>query len=242
MKYYSITDIGKVREINEDNYANYIGSRFSLFVVADGMGGHNAGEVASKLAVESVRDYVIKNKNTNDFEKLSMDSMKYANDQIIAMANKDQNLENMGTTAVSAIVHENKCYVSNVGDSRLYLIRDGKISQITKDHSYVQELIDEGLLTLEEAKFFSKKNYITNALGSDNNDFEIAIYTVELKNKDRVLLVTDGLTSMVDDDEILDLFSLDLDLKETAEILVYMANSMGGYDNITLTLFTYEEE
>ncbi|MGF0039237.1 Stp1/IreP family PP2C-type Ser/Thr phosphatase [Peptoniphilaceae bacterium SGI.131] len=237
MKYYSLTNLGKVRKINQDNYANYISNKFSLFVVADGMGGHKAGDVAAKIAVEVIRDYVLSNKKDKDGDYMGLvhEAIKTANKAIFDMAKSREEYDNMGTTVVVCLIADNRAYVSHVGDSRLYIYRNKDFKQITKDHSYVQSLLDSGLLSDEEAKFYPNKNMITSALGLEEKCQYSSNY-IDLQEKDILLLATDGLTDIVDDEEISDLLKLDEDLKEMAEVLIYMANSSGGYDNITVTL------
>lgn len=242
MSFYSITDKGKQRLKNEDNYSNYLDDRISVFSVADGMGGYKSGEIASEIAVFEVKDYVSKNVDnySNKIDILLEDSIREANNKIYNAALNDIDKSNMGSTIVVAAIKERICYISYVGDSRMYLYRDGEFKQMTKDHSYVQNLVDTGIITAEQAKNSSQKNYITNALGVDI-ELEISSFNFELKKDDIILLATDGLTSMVEDEEMKDVISLDIGLKEMSEILVYMANSMGGYDNITLTIVKCEE-
>lgn len=233
MKYYSITDIGKVRKNNEDSFLNYENADFSLFIVADGIGGHNAGEIASSMAVEIIRDYIIEHfDKDNVFDTIS-EAIQLANKKVLEKSNQQEQSKGMGTTVVLAVVVESIMYFANVGDSRLYLFRSEKLQQITKDHSYVQALLDSGAISIEEAKFYPR-NQITSAVGT-SEDYELNIDRIEIKVGDYILLVTDGLTDLIDDEDIYDVVKNNYGIQETCEILQYMANSTGGYDNITIT-------
>ena len=240
MIYKSITDIGKTRSINQDNYANYSCNNFSIHIVADGMGGHKAGEIAAKIAAETIRDYVIKNKENQDHRDLLETAVRKANEEIIEQSKENDAYKNMGTTVVCCLIADKLCHVINVGDSRLYLHREGKLSQMTKDDSYVQTLIEQGAVA-SKVNLKQYQNIITNALGFDL-DLEMSYSNFELKTKDKLLLATDGLTNMVDDDDIEDLLNMETDLQDMCEILVYMANNSGGYDNITATLLEIDGE
>lgn len=239
MKYFSISDIGKVRKNNEDNYINYINDVFSLFIVADGIGGHNAGEIASKMAVDIVSDYIINNFDINKIFEIINESIKYANREIYLKSTSDLENNGMGTTIVLCLVYNKEMYFANVGDSRIYLYRKNIFKQITKDHSYVQELLDSGAITEEESKFYPR-NQITSALGTSLT-YKIDIDKIKLKNNDYIMLNTDGLTDLIEDEDIHNVIKNEYEVDETVEILKYMANSTGGYDNITITLIKFEE-
>lgn len=239
MKYYTTTDTGKVRSNNEDNFINLIDDKFNLFIVADGIGGHNSGEIASHIAVKTIRDYIKNNFNKDEIFDLLIDATREANEKIISKAESNTDDSGMGTTVVIALIVGNTLYYANVGDSRIYLFSDNSLRQITKDHSYVQELLDIGAISVEDAKFYPK-NQITSALGTSLK-FKIEIDKIELKNNDYILLNTDGLTDLIEDSEILNVVKNEYGIQETCEILEYMANATGGYDNITITLVKFED-
>lgn len=233
MIYSSISDTGKERQQNQDNYSNLITKEYALFVIADGMGGHNAGDVASKIAVEAIRDYIYEREEIFNYEDLLENAIIYANNMILEKSKLEPDYKNMGTTIVCVMIVDETAYISHLGDSRLYKFsKEDRLEQITKDDSYLQSLKDEGVENINETKY---KNVITKALGVDSNP-DINHNQVQVKKGDYLLLATDGLTNMVEDCEIEEVISFDLDLKEAVEILVYMANSSGGYDNITMTL------
>lgn len=235
MIYQSITDKGKERNHNEDNYSNYVSDNFALFVIADGLGGYKAGEVASKIGVEAVRDYISVNFNIDNPKKSLIDSIKFANKIIYEKAKSDPECANMGSTIVVALLVAETLYVGHLGDSRLYHLYDSKLHQITKDDSYVQKLIDTGAVNKDDESLNEIKNLVTKALGAEK-DPEISINILEVSQGDYILLTTDGLTNMVEDHEIEEVINMELDIKESVEILTYMANSSGGLDNISLTL------
>lgn len=235
MIYSSISDVGKVRKNNQDNYANLIREEFSLFVVADGMGGYQGGEVASKIAVDSILEYVANRPSDKAYDVLVEGAISYANDNILETANSNPAYESMGTTIVCVLISGNTAYISHLGDSRVYLHRNKKIKQITKDDSYIQSLIDTGIEDIDKGLLNKYKNIVTKALGVDKT-IEINSLKVELQKEDYLLLTTDGLTNLVNDNEIEDVINMDIDLEEATEILTYMANSSGGFDNITMTL------
>lgn len=236
MIYASLSDKGKVRRTNQDNYSNLITDDFSLFVVADGMGGHNAGDVASKIAVESIRDYIKEKGAREDYTELLENSIIYANNKILEKSKLNPEYYQMGTTIICILIDKNnKAYYTNLGDSRIYHLRDKKIKQITKDDSYVQTLIDTGAKDIDQALLDNYKNIVTKALGIDSK-VEINISSLDLKKDDYIMLFTDGLTNLVEDNEIEEVLNLDIGIQESCEILVYMANSSGGFDNITVTL------
>lgn len=234
MNYSSISDIGRERSSNQDNYSNLITKDYSLFVIADGMGGHNAGDVASKIAVEAIREYFYNRKEINDCAEVLENAIIYANNKILDKARMDSNYKSMGTTIVCTLIVDDIAHICHLGDSRLYRYckSNNKLEQVTRDDSYIQSLIDEGVENIDAQQY---KNVITKALGVDSNP-EVNHNEIKVAEGDYLLLTTDGLTNMVEDSEIEEVIGFDLDLKEAVEILVYMANSSGGYDNITMTL------
>ncbi|MFM1514930.1 Stp1/IreP family PP2C-type Ser/Thr phosphatase [Helcococcus ovis] len=237
MEFYSTTDVGKKRKNNEDAFINYNSDDFDLFIVADGMGGYSAGEIASNMAVNIIKDYIVKNFDKENIFDLIAESVRDANDAILQKSLKNEECRGMGTTIVIAIIVDDCLYFSNVGDSRIYLYSEDNFRQISKDHSYVQELLDIGAITEEDAKFYPK-NLVTSAVGIENT-YKININKIPLSPNDNILLCTDGLTDLIDDIDIEDVLQNKYEAKESCEILQYMANSTGGYDNITITIIKY---
>ena len=236
MKAYSITDIGKRRSSNQDFvYASeqQVGNLPNLLIVADGMGGHNAGDLASRCTVEAMVEYIEKAEETRPIPLLSM-AIHYANDLVVEKARTDRALEGMGTTVVAATIEDGYLYVANVGDSRLYLI-DQQIEQITREHSLVEEMIRIGELQRQDARSHPDRNVITRAIGV-NSPVKIDFFDMKLEKGDRILLCSDGLTTMVDDDEILHIVKKCTSPKEAAQRLVTEANKNGGKDNISVVL------
>ncbi|HIR28022.1 MAG TPA: Stp1/IreP family PP2C-type Ser/Thr phosphatase [Candidatus Choladousia intestinigallinarum] len=239
MDTYCITDIGKRRSINEDCvYASDqpVGNLPNLLIVADGMGGHNAGELASRFTVESIVDYIGKAAEDRPIPLLSY-AIHHANENVIEKAKTDKSLEGMGTTVVAATIQGSYLYVANVGDSRLYLI-DKNITQITRDHSLVEEMIRVGELKREEARTHPDRNVITRAIGV-KEPVRIDFFDMKLEKGDIILLCSDGLTNMVEDRDILKIVKKSGSLKEAAGRLVTEANKNGGKDNISVVLAEY---
>lgn len=236
MKTYSITDIGKRRSANQDFvYATDqpIGNLSNLLIVADGMGGHNAGDLASRYTVESMVEYIEKTEEKRPIPILSM-AIHNANELVVAKSKTDRALEGMGTTVVAATVQDGYLYVANVGDSRLYLI-DQEIEQITRDHSLVEEMIRLGELQRKDARSHPDRNVITRAIGV-KVPVRIDFFDVKLEKGDQILLCSDGLTTMVEDDEILQIVKKSDSPKEAAKKLVNEANKNGGKDNISVII------
>lgn len=234
MKTYSITDIGKKRSSNQDFvYASDqpVGNLANLLIVADGMGGHNAGDLASRYTVEAMVDYIERAEEKRPIPLLSM-AIHHANDLVIEKAKSDKALEGMGTTVVAATLQNDYLYIANVGDSRLYLI-DQEIEQITRDHSLVEEMIRTGELQRKDARSHPKRNVITRAVGV-HSPVKIDFFDVKLEKGDKILLCSDGLTNMVEDEEILYIVKKCSSPKETAQRLINEANKNGGKDNISV--------
>lgn len=229
------SDVGIVRSLNED-YAGYIEEEeFKLYVVADGMGGHNAGEVASEMAVKAVEAYVKENYKEQGSNVLE-NAVLFANEKIYNKAIVGSEYKGMGTTLVAALVYRNSIIVANVGDSSCFGVIDNNITKITKDHSLVQELIDSGSITEEEGRNHPKKNVITRALGT-NNVVKIDIFKVDINTYDKYLLCTDGLSNEVLKEEILMEINDINDYNTACDKLVLLAKNRGGRDNITVLLF-----
>lgn len=236
MRTYSITDIGKKRSANQDFvYASDqpVGHLANMLIVADGMGGHNAGDLASRYTVESMVDYIEKAEECRPIPLLS-GAIHHANDLVIEKAKEDKALEGMGTTVVAATMQDDYLYVANVGDSRLYLI-DQEIEQITRDHSLVEEMIRVGELQRKDAKSHPDRNIITRAIGV-RSPVKIDFFDVKLEKADKILLCSDGLTNMVEDDDILRIVKRSSSLKEAAQRLITEANKNGGKDNVSVVL------
>ncbi|MCL2865771.1 MAG: Stp1/IreP family PP2C-type Ser/Thr phosphatase [Lachnospiraceae bacterium] len=236
MKTFSITDVGVVRDVNQDYVFvtdSPLGPLPNLFVVADGMGGHRAGDFASKYTVEIVKRELNK-RGGQDIEKVLLSAIKEANKEIMKKADSDAHLKGMGTTIVAATIVNQMMYFANVGDSRLYLINQG-ITQLTKDHSLVEEMVRLGGIKPEEAKHHPDKNIITRAIGA-KEDVEIDFYEHRLKEKDIILMCTDGLNNMIEDEEIFHLVQGGRDIVEAAQLLLDAAKANGGTDNIGIVL------
>lgn len=241
---FSITDIGKRRKLNQDFvYASDapIGNLPNVYIVADGMGGHNAGEYASKCTVETIVKEIQSSFEKSPIRILSK-AIRVANDCIRRKARGDESLSGMGTTIVVATCMGKYLQVANVGDSRLYIIND-EIRQITRDHSLVEEMVRMGGLDREAARNHPDKNIITRAIGAKDT-IEIDFFNEELKNGDIVLMCSDGLTNMLQDEEIGAILKGAGTLEERAEKLVEAANNNGGKDNIAVIIidsFTKED-
>lgn len=240
MQIFSKTDRGRVRTDNQDAYfAGKITDDSVFAVVCDGMGGANAGNVASELAVRHISEYVIRSyrdgMNMTDSEKTLKNAIVSANISLYDKAVNNAELAGMGTTAVAAFVKDGTAVIAHVGDSRIYLV-NGEIKQLTRDHSVVQSLIESGKITPEDAKVHPRKNVITRALGAEEN---VAVDSdcLNLSNGDTLLLCSDGLTNFLDDKDILKVFQNN-DISAVAERLVEEANENGGGDNITVVTVT----
>ena len=237
MKTFSMTDVGIRRESNQDymyTSETAVGNLPNLFLLADGMGGHAAGDYASRFTVEKVAELVGKSTFTEPVAIIKQ-AISEANALLLAEADKDVSRQGMGTTLVTATIIDDRMYVSNVGDSRLYLVSDDKMIQVTRDHSLVEEMVRLGEMDKEDAKVHPDKNIITRAVGvlpEVSADF----FEVELEPGDMILMCSDGLTNMVRDEEIRQIILGQRDIVEKAEKLVETANKNGGRDNITVVL------
>lgn len=232
------TDIGSKRNNNQDSIFfsdKPVGPLPNLYIVADGMGGHKAGDKASRMAIDITVDFVEKSNIENPIAVLKR-AMIFANNEIYKAANKDPDFTGMGTTMVAAVIKDGMLYVANIGDSRLYVINED-INQITMDHSLVEELIRKGELERKKGRNHPEKNIITKAMGSREEvlpDF----FEVEVKTNDKYLLCSDGLSNMVENDEIRDIVIENYDLEEMAQALVDRANYYGGSDNISVVVIS----
>lgn len=236
MKYYAMTDVGRRREMNQDYvYATGqpIGPFPNLLVVADGMGGHKAGDFASKFTVEIVKREIAGSRSRKP-EKVMHDAIQVANRELIRVASRDVKLEGMGTTLVVATVIGDTLYFANIGDSRLYLI-DDNIKQLSKDHSLVEEMVRLGGIKAEDARNHPDKNIITRAMGV-KDEAEADFYEFRIKRGDKILMCTDGLSNMVEDEDMFGLVKGSRDVVEAVQMLIDRANSNGGRDNIGVVL------
>ena len=229
LKWGASTDVGMVRQQNEDSFL----AEETLFVVADGMGGHNAGEVASALAVTTLKAGArLGIDTTEDFREL----VQQANSAIYTASLDDSTQSGMGTTVTALSIvegEEPRVLVANVGDSRAYLWRSGALSRLSVDHSYVQELVNEGIITPEAARVHPRRNIVTRALGIDRS-VNVDVFTHFVRTGDRIVLCSDGLVDEVADTEIAKVLGQHTDPQETAEALVMVANTNGGRDNTTV--------
>ena len=237
------TDKGLVRPNNEDGF--YIDDKAGLFVVADGMGGHASGEIASKLAIDVIRDYFTAfhegraaligkfDEKYSEMAKVIGSAVRLANEAIYEAAKSNAGWQGMGTTVAAVVISRNKLSIAHVGDSRVYLVRAGDIEQLTDDHSVVYEQVKHELLTREEAQKSEMRNLLTRALGVAS-DVEVDVSELTLSAGDILVLCTDGLNSMVSDDDILALAVSLKDPEAVCDRLVELANKQGGKDNITV--------
>ncbi len=240
LKTFSITDIGRKRKVNQDfvySSERFVGPLPNLFLVADGMGGHNAGDYASRLAVETIVERSSGSLETNPLRVLD-EAVQSANGLVRQRAQEAPELQGMGTTVVAAVIDGRELYVANVGDSRLYIVNSGEIRQITKDHSWVEEMVRRGGIGKAEARNHPDKNIITRAVGAEET-VRIDFFQVLLQEGDVILMCTDGLTNMLEDEEIRMTLDGARDIVEKAQGLVRAANERGGRDNISVVLIEF---
>ena len=236
MKAFSITDTGVLRTMNQDycfSSNTPIGKLPNLYIVCDGMGGHKAGEYASRYTVERIVASVSRSRTENPVRILKS-AIQKANEILVVESQEYEEKQGMGTTVVAATIIGDKMYVANVGDSRLYVINQ-TIEQITNDHSYVEEMIRIGKIRREDAAKHEKKNVITRAVGATEK-VKVDFFEVELRENDKILLCSDGLTNMVSNDRIYQIVSANEDVDVISKELVDEANKNGGQDNITVVV------
>lgn len=241
VRYAAITDRGRKRKINEDYYH----AEYPVFVVADGLGGHRGGEIASKLAVNSFVDYLKHSyksaRSVNELAKIMEKSILEIGKKLLKESSKNEELEGMGTTISAAVFYKDYLTIAHVGDSRVYLLRKGNLKQITKDHTFVQMLVDRGEITAEEAKEHPLKNALLQAVGTDAL-FEVEIKTLKLIPSDALLLCTDGLHSHLTETQIIEVLKSELSTEDKVKRLVRQALDAGGNDNITAILLEIEKD
>ena len=236
------TDIGMIRAGNEDNFYADANPFRGLFIVADGMGGHAAGEVASEMAVQIVTRELVGVRTANDQAVIDRvaQSLRTANQAIFNRTLQEVDKQGMGTTASVLLLAGGHYLIGQVGDSRVYLLRDGQLRQITKDHSYVQEQVDAGFLTPEQARYHPYSNVITRCVGASES-VEPDVYVGEARAGDVFLVASDGLTGMVDDKRLQQLLSSGAAPRRVVDALIAEANGRGGLDNITAVLVQVHE-
>jgi PPM family protein phosphatase len=250
--YKAVSDVGRKRKGNEDSL--FVNPEQHLFVVADGMGGHAAGEVASKVAVESINEFVCLTGGDEEItwpfgldENISYDgnrlktAIRYANRKVLEATKEKSEYEGMATTVAAVLVDGDTANIGHVGDSRVYLLRGGEISQLTSDHSWVNEQIQSGVISADQARTHPLRNVVTRALGG-KPDLQVDMQQHKGQAGDILLLCSDGLTTMIADDEIARLVrEADGDVDKAAQSLVSSANAKGGEDNITVLLIRFHE-
>ena len=237
IKAYAKSNKGKVREINEDYF--YISTSLDevqLYILADGMGGYNGGEIASQLAVQTAKNYIENNfkeveKDRDSIIQLLGSSMEYANMVVYEKAKENPELQGMGTTLEICLIYNNKVYIGHVGDSRIYRIRKQFIRKLTQDHSYVQKLVKEGTITNEQAAHHPQKNMLMKALGC-NAFLEPDVMVKGFLKDDILIICSDGLTNLVDQETIYEMATKNIE--QATKDLVNLANDRGGYDNVTV--------
>lgn len=231
-----VSDIGMVRNLNED-YAKYLECNdFKIYVVADGMGGHNAGEVASKMAAEGIVNYVGENFSENTKDVVLKNAIEKVNKDIYLHSLKNDSLSGMGTTITACLITKDWIKIANVGDSSCFGITNNEIIKITKDHSLVQELVDSGSISENEAANHPKKNIITRAIGTSDK-VDVDIFDIIENKYDKYVLCSDGLTNELTKEDIIEVINEEKDLSLACERLVNIAKYKGGRDNITVLLF-----
>ena len=236
MKTFSVTNAGVVREMNQDYYFSSdtaVGNLPNLFIIADGMGGHKAGDYASRYTIERVVASVSRNTGEEPIA-IMKEAINKANELLVAESREDESKSGMGTTLVIGTIIGNKLFVANIGDSRLYVVGQN-MRQITRDHSLVDEMVRLGEINADEARVHPDKNIITRAVGTSDH-VEADFFEVEITADDTILLCTDGLTNMVRDDEILDIIKKYDNAQAATMQLVKEANANGGRDNITVMI------
>lgn len=251
ISYEAITDVGRKRKGNEDSV--FVNPDYNLFVVADGMGGHAAGEVASRLAVDAINDFVVLTGGDDEItwpfgldETMSYDgnrlktAVRFANKKVLEATRERTEYEGMATTVAAVLVDGDSANLAHVGDSRVYLMREGTLSQLTSDHSWINEQIQSGVISADQARSHPLRNVVTRALGG-KPDLQVDMQVHRMNTGDVLLLCSDGLTTMLPDEEIARVMALhEGDIGKAAHALVDAANARGGEDNITVLLLKFD--
>lgn len=239
IKAFATSDVGRAREINEDYFSiSYQDDPIQLFIVADGMGGYNGGEIASNLAVTTAKDYIISNYETAKESKeklleLVKSASQYANMIVYEKAQAEEELRKMGTTLDICLIYQSRAFISHIGDSRIYRKRKDFFRKLTKDHSYVQQLLDEGKITKEESITHPEKNMLMKALGCTSFIEPDAMIKGFIKG-DVILMCSDGLTNMVSEEELVEI--INENPTDATKLMIQKANDKGGKDNITAVI------
>ncbi len=241
LEVYGMTDKGMVRSQNQD--AIYISNdeNIKMYIVADGMGGANAGDIASTKCIEYIKEYIFENyteKSMNEITNLLKNAIDYSNKKVYELSIQNPEYEGMGTTVIVLLIVKNKLYIAHVGDSSFFRIRKNIIRKITKDHTYVQTLIDDKTITKQEAKVHPKRHMITKVLGCEVI-LEPDILMKKVEDYDYIVICTDGLTNMVNDKEIMNIVKDNDNSKISCEKLINLANERGGHDNISVIILKY---
>jgi len=246
-----LSDVGLTRAHNEDYFE--VDPQHRLYVVADGMGGHSHGEVASQLAVNSIREFIAKSADHDNTWPFGMEAdlarhsnllkmaVRIAHDQVLKAITKDGSLYGMGTTVVGMLMSGTTAAIAHVGDSRAYRLRDGRLEQLTQDHTWVNEQVVAGFLTREQARSHPLKNVVTRALGGES-DVLVDVRELEARPGDLFLLCSDGLTGMLSDADLRDRLDSGRSLHEICRTLINDSNARGGIDNITVVLLAIEDD
>lgn len=239
------SDIGNTRKINQDTFYVSKNEKYPIYLVADGMGGHKAGEVASTMVKDIVVEHLghnkIKLKKELQVLKIIKKAIEEANTKIYLKSLQDEEYQGMGTTIVVSYVGKKYVYIGHVGDSRAYIIKGEKIEQLTEDHSLVNRLIKMGNITKEEARSHPQKNIITRAVGT-SSIIEIDLIRQEYEDGDILLLMSDGVTNMLSDEEIFKEFKTSMDLQNSCKEIIKKANDLGGFDNSTIVAIKFSDE
>ncbi len=239
MRIVGKTDIGMVRDTNQDAFKIVaLGTGSGLALVCDGMGGARGGDTASTIAKKVITETIQKTyqdvMGAEAVKAMVLEAVASANRAIYQTAKDHPEYTGMGTTVVLSLLHQKRAYIAHVGDSRLYLMREHSLTQITRDHSFIQEMVDRGEISPEEARVHPNKNIITRAVGV-HWDVDVDFYSLDLYPGDKLLLCTDGLTNLCPDEKLADVISSD-SIEEAAETLICTANQEGGHDNITVVI------
>ncbi len=236
IKAYALTDVGKMRNVNQDYVyctSKPVGKLPNLYIVADGMGGHKAGDLASRFSVQTFVESVMASDNDNPITIIS-DAIKITNTKLVELAAASADYTGMGTTFVAATIIGKSVYVANIGDSRLYILGD-ELRQITRDHSLVEEMVNNGTIDRAQARTHEKKNVITRAIGG-GEEVMADFFEVELNKGDIVFMCSDGLSNMLEDSQIASVLNSKKEINERAQMLVDIANEHGGKDNISIII------
>ena len=237
INFFEKTDVGRVRKANEDNMGHLEKSWGWVFTVCDGMGGHVGGATASSIAVNSILEFLGQDQAPSDPRAALAKSLEFANEQIYATTLQQPELRGMGTTAVILLMIDSQIWLAHVGDSRIYIHSEGKLHRLTRDHSFVQTLVDQGIIAEDEMELHPRKNELTRALGTRPSvEPEVSERPVLPQAGDSFLLCSDGLYGMIDPTEILGILKTNPALQPATERLIFEANERGGLDNITVQL------